>query len=478
MTEKQNIEYKREWHDDHLKWICGFANAEGGILFIGKNDFGEIVHLRAYKKLMDVIPQKIRNSMGLICGVNLQEEGKSKYIEIIVDPCTIPVSLRGRYYFRTGSTNVELTGVGLNEFLLRKANRTWDDVVDERASLDDIDVDSVAAFIEMSKTKGRMPDISGLSTMQLLAKLSLTDGDKLKRGAVVLFGKDPNQFYPSIQVKIGRFGKDSTDLRFHEIIEGNIIYMLNEALKQLDYKFLVRPIDFVGMHRIENREYPVDALREMLLNSMIHRTYMGAHVQMRVYDDRLSIWNEGALPMGLSVEDLRMEHISLPRNPKIARACFLAGYIDAWGRGTLKIISSCKDAGLPEPEISEKFGGVEVVVFKKRYPENIGNVDRVHEPPAGSGVETYMSQGDFGRTSEGLRKDFGRISERCRNVFGVAVARTFDCISNNPNFTAKQIAEETGKTSRTVENHIAKLKDAGIIRRVGAKLGGHWEIVV
>lgn len=84
---------------------------------------------------------------------------------------------------------------------------------------------------------------------------------------------------------------------------------------------------------------------------------------MRVYDNHLSIWNEGTLPYGLSLADLKKEHSSRPRNPLLANACFLGGYIDAWGRGTLKIINACREAGLAEPEIIEKNGGVSMTLF-------------------------------------------------------------------------------------------------------------------
>jgi ATP-dependent DNA helicase RecG len=233
---------------------------------------------------------------------------------------------------------MEFTGVELNEFLLKKSGKTWDDVVEEGATLEDIDEKTIAKFIEDSKEKSRMPETKGLSVFQILEKLQLTEGHKLKRAAIVLFGKDPNQFYPNVQVKIGRFGKDSTDLKFQEVVEGNLIQMLEEVQLQLNHKFLIRPVEFVGMQRVEKDEYPIDALREMLLNALVHRTYMGAHIQLRVYDDRLSIWNEGGLPLGLTLEELKGEHNSRPRNPKIAKTCFIAGYIDAWGRGTLKII--------------------------------------------------------------------------------------------------------------------------------------------
>ena len=273
MTKQQNIEYKQSWHNDYLKWICGFANAIGGIIYIGKDDDGNVVHLPNHKQLMEIIPQKVRNDMGIVCDVNLLDEEGKKYIEIRVNSYSVPVSLRGRYYYRSGSVKTELTGIELNEFLLKKAGKTWDDVIEEGATLEDIDEKSLQAFIEASREKGRMPDTTGLSTLHILDKLRLTEGEKLKRAAIILFGKDPNRFYPNIQVKIGRFGEDSTDLKFHEVVEGNMVQMLGTVLEQLNYKFLTRPVDFVGMQRIERDQYPLAALREMLLNALLWKDF-------------------------------------------------------------------------------------------------------------------------------------------------------------------------------------------------------------
>lgn len=398
MSERQNIEWKQSWHDDYLKWVCGFANAVGGTIYIGKNDEGNVVGLPDYRNLLESIPQKIRNMMGIICDINLQEEAGKKFIEIKVNPYSVPVSLRGRYYYRSGSTKMELTGVELNEFLLKKTGKTWDDVVEEGATMQDIDEASIAKFITDSKEKGRMPETKGLSPFQILEKLHLTEGEKLKRAAIILFGKAPNRFYSNVQVNIGRFGSDSTDLKFHEVVEGNLVQMLDEVQAQLNYKFLTRPIDFAGMQRVERDEYPVDALREMLLNALVHKTYMGAHVQLRVYNQRLSIWNEGGLPNGLSLEDLKGEHNSRPRNPMIAKACFMAGYIDTWGRGTLKILHACEEAGLAEPLIQEINGGIAITLFKKEVGKPSENVQDKSEEV----------RSKFGANSEEIRKKCGR----------------------------------------------------------------------
>ncbi|MHB1179823.1 MAG: AlbA family DNA-binding domain-containing protein [Daejeonella sp.] len=160
MPEQQNIEYKQSWHDDYLKWVCGFANALGGIIFIGKDDNGKVVGVDDYKKLIEDLPNKIRNTMGISTEVNLHEEkaspndsvGRGKhFIEIITHPYSVPISVRGRYYYRSGSTKQELTGTSLNEFLLKKSGKTWDDVVEPRATFADIDEKRLPYFYKHLK---------------------------------------------------------------------------------------------------------------------------------------------------------------------------------------------------------------------------------------------------------------------------------------------------------------------------------------
>jgi ATP-dependent DNA helicase RecG len=370
MPEQQNIEYKQSWHDDYLKWVCGFANAQGGVIFIGKDDNGKVVGISDYKKLMDEIPNKVKDLMGILVDVNLHEENGLYYLEIITQPYAVPISLRGRYYYRSGSTKQELIGAALTDYLLRKSGKTWDEVSEPTASLDDIDDASLKSYITASLHAGRIADVEGLSKTELLAKLRLTDDDNgnIKRAAIVLFGKNPAKFYNNCVVKIGRFGKDSSELRFQEVVEGNIIQILKEVPEQLNRKFFIRKISFEGMQRIEKGEYPVAALREMLLNALVHRNYLGSSVvQMRMFDNYFNIWNEGELPAGISLDSLKRQHPSRPRNWLIADVCFKGGYIDAWGSGTLKIISTCKEAGLPDPEIIEQDGGILVTLFRNKY---------------------------------------------------------------------------------------------------------------
>jgi ATP-dependent DNA helicase RecG len=365
MTENQNIEYKQSWHDDYLKWVCGFANALGGKIYIGKDDNGKVVGIDNYRELLEEIPNKINNLMGIICDVNLLDENGKKYIEINVPRYTVPISLRGRFYYRSGSVKHELTGPSLNEFLLKKSGLTWDEVTEPRASLQDIDEPTVRKFIKDCAKAKRIDIEEGITVPQLLDKLHMRNEGQLKRAAIILFGKEPAKFFNSTFVKIGRFVNSDADLRFHEVVEGNLIYMKDRIEEVLNTKFFIHPIEFVGFQRYEHDEYPVPAVREMILNSLIHRNYLGVHTQLRVYNDRLMMWNDGTLPYDISEEDLKVTHMSKPRNTLIAYACFLGGYIDSWGRGTIKIIDACKANNMPAPEMRNEQGGF-VTIFHKQ----------------------------------------------------------------------------------------------------------------
>lgn len=369
MAETQNIEYKKIWKDEFLVSVCAFANSQGGKLYIGIDDKGNISPLTNPKKLMEALPEKIKNRLGVVSEVNLLGLPEKNYIEIVTQPYSVPIYYRGKLYVRSGTTNQELTGNTLTDFLLKKSGRTWDDIIEERATFADIDKDSIDLFLsDASKSEyKRLPDAENISHEELLEKLFIAEEGRIKRAAVVLFGKNPGRFYSNTFVKIGKFGKDDEDLIANETVEGNLIQLLRRITEQLNNKFLSHRIEFEGLQRIEKGEYPVAAIREMMLNALVHRNYFGAPTQIKIYPEKFSIWNEGLLPENMDLESLKRSHRSRPRNPRIAHVCYNAGYIDSWGRGTLKIIKSCKEAELPEPDIHEIDGGIQVTIYKTIY---------------------------------------------------------------------------------------------------------------
>ena len=128
MTENQNIEYKQSWRDEYLKWICGFANANGGSIFIGKDDSGNIVGVEDAKRLLEEIPNKVRDVLGILVDVNIHALSQGDFIEIIVEGYPYPVNYKGQYHYRSGSTKQELKGTTLDKFLLQKKGKRWDGV--------------------------------------------------------------------------------------------------------------------------------------------------------------------------------------------------------------------------------------------------------------------------------------------------------------------------------------------------------------
>lgn len=156
MPESQNIEYKQSWHNDYLKWICGFANANGGKIYIGKDDNGNVTGINNYNSLLEQLPNKFRDIPGVYAEVNLQNENNKHYLEIIIPRFDVPISLRGKYYIRTGSTLQELKGPALNEFILKRTGKTWDDIPEQKASIDDIDETTIRQFLKDSKKANRI----------------------------------------------------------------------------------------------------------------------------------------------------------------------------------------------------------------------------------------------------------------------------------------------------------------------------------
>ena len=370
MPEKQNIEWKQSWRDEYLKWICGFANAKGGQLFIGKDDNGKIVGIDNYKRLLDDLPNKIQSHLGILCEVNLHEHKEKYYIEIVVKPYDTPISYQGKYHYRTGSTKQELKGNDLNEFLLKKSGKTWGDIIEPNAKYSDIDENAVEYFKKEAVRTGRLPAIEHEKDIkQIFRNLRLVENDKLKRSAVLLFGKEPCKFFITAYAKIGKFGNSDHDLQSQEVVEGNAFQLADNIIEILDKKYFVKAITYDKLHRVETPPYPYEAIKEALINAIIHRNYFGPPIQISLYDNKIMIWNVGELPRQLSISDLKTKHSSYPKNQQLADIFFKGGLIEAWGRGTVKIIDECVKFGLPEPDIELLTGGICVTIYKNRLDD-------------------------------------------------------------------------------------------------------------
>ena len=375
MPEHQNIEYKESWRDEYLKWICGFANAQGGKIFVGVNDKEEVTGLSDYKKLMEDIPNKIQNYLGLVIDVNLRKKANKYYIVISVNASDVPISYHGDYHYRSGSTKQVLKGAALHQFLLKKLGKSWDDMPVKAAKLTDLDDNTINRFLYFATESRRVsPEAISGDHDALFSSLHLLNDEKhFKNATLLLFGIDPLIYFPHAYFKIGRFGLSDADLKFQDIIEGNILDMPDKVLDILRSKYLTSPVKYVGLQRIEKLEYPQEALREAIINAIVHKDYTGTTIQLSVYDDKLIIWNPGMLPTELSIEQLKKRHASHPRNKNIADIFFKVGYIEAWGSGIARMMEACAKASLPEPDIKEIEGGIQITFLKDIFTEDFLN---------------------------------------------------------------------------------------------------------
>ena len=370
MSESQNIEYKQSWRDEYLKWICGFANANGGSIFIGKDDNGNVVGLADAKKLLEEIPNKVRDVLGILVDVNLHNSQLGDFIEILVESYPYPVNYKGQYHYRSGSTKQELKGTALDKFLLQKKGKRWDGVPVPKILAKDLKQETFDFFLKRSFKSQRIEeDILTDSNEHLLENLQLKENGFLKRAAIRLFHTNPENFVTGSYIKIGFFETDD-DLKFQDEIHGNLFEQIEKTMDLLFTKYIKAPISYEGINRIETYEYPKNAVREALLNAIAHKDYSGGiPIQISVYSDKIIIWNEGQLPENWTVKNLLEKHASRPYNPDIANALFRSGYIESWGRGTIKIIRECKQAGIPEPLFSYDSSDISVEFRKNIYNE-------------------------------------------------------------------------------------------------------------
>lgn len=319
MSESQLIEYKESWRDEYLKWICGFANAQGGTLYIGKRDDGSTCGVANSKKLMEDIPNKVRDVLGLIVDVDLLSENGLDVIKIIVEENPYPVNYKGEYHYRTGSTKQLLKGSALTNFLLKKTSKKWDSVPLENVSVDDLDKESFDIFCREAIRNGRMSkDDLKLSRLELLEKLNLLDGSMLKKAAVLLFHCNPEKWITGSFVKIGFFETDA-ELKYQDEIHGSLMIQADRVIDLIYTKYLTASISYDNITRIEHYPFPKDAVREAVFNALIHQDFsVGVPVQISVYKDKLYISNDCVFPEDWTADTLMQKHRSLPHNPDIA----------------------------------------------------------------------------------------------------------------------------------------------------------------
>lgn len=236
------------------------------------------------------------------------------------------------------------------------------------AEMSDLDEERIRSFLLLARRARSFPLPEDSTPLEILTHLNLLDKGRPSNAAILLFGKQPQRFLISSEVKCAHFyGTEVTKpIPSYQVYKGTAFDLVDKAVE-----FVMSRIDLaVGTRALSTQapvayEIPLEVVREAVVNAVAHRDYTSnGSIQVMLFSDRLEVWNPGTLSPPLTVEKLREPHASLPCNPLLAEPLYLTKYIERMGTGTGDMIRRCREAGLPEPTFSIP-GGFVATVYRK-----------------------------------------------------------------------------------------------------------------
>jgi len=385
--ESDTLEFKEstgEWKEI-IKTISAFANTKGGIIFVGINDKRKISGIQIGKRTFEDLTNKIKGNTDpkVFPEISVENIDRKNVILIKVkESKSKPVFAFDRAYRRVGKSTVRVTSEEIRKMALEGERIYWDELVYERADIEDINEEKLRWFLKEAKHERNLNISIDTPINEALMRLNLLRDGKLTNASILLFGKEPQISFLQAEVRCVRFKGNEPVKPFIDmkIISGDII---NQVNKSLDFvlEHIPKAVWLIGKPQREERyQYPPDAIREAIVNAVCHRNYEEkGNVQIRVFDDYLEVWSPGELPKPLMPEDLRKTHKSIPKNPSIARQFFWIKFVEEVGTGTNDMIKYCKEWEIPEPEFKHITGDF-VVTFRgkitEEYLKNLGLNER------------------------------------------------------------------------------------------------------
>jgi ATP-dependent DNA helicase RecG len=352
--ENEKLEFKKSLaeKDEILKTIAAFSNSRGGTILIGVDDDGSVVGVDMKKGdiegLENLVNQLIEPKVYPEFQI-IPHENKLLIKVDVREGFNKPYFYKGACYVRKGTATRRLDRDGILELISLKA--TFDFLVFEGECK--ISEELIEDFLNKAKERRRMR-VETVNSQAVLRKLNLLEGRRMRNGALMLFSRDCSSYFPQAVIKVGYLeGEKTVD---EALIEGPLQVQIEEAMDFIK-KHIKKGYVIKGLERIESWEYPLESIREALVNAVLHRDYfLTSPTSVKVGEFGIIVENPGELPPPLEIEDLSREHPSIPRNPLISRAFYYMGYFEEWGSGTLRMIRLLREAGLPDPEFSQGKG--------------------------------------------------------------------------------------------------------------------------
>lgn len=353
--------------------LCAMLNAAGGRVVIGVAPSGRIIGQQVSDKTLQEIAamlDRFEPSARVALERITVGEGRDVLVLRAEDSRDrLPFAFRGRPYHRVGSSTTPMPQDQYARLLLDRghARHRWENQPALGVQIDDLDHEEILRTRELAVQQRRISAGTSTEVGDILDRLGLRVNGQVTQAAQVLYGTDFLPHYPQALLKMGRFrGKSITgDILDNKHEHLHAFAMVREALAWLD-RTLPLAAHFVEgrIEREDRLPVPPDALREVILNAVMHRDYSepSGYVAIAVFDDRIEVWSIGRLPAGITVADLSGPHLSSRRNPLIADAFHRTGAVEVWGRGTNRVIEECVRYGLAPPSFEERSGAL-VVTF-------------------------------------------------------------------------------------------------------------------
>lgn len=356
-----------------VRTAVAFLNAQGGTLIIGvrDNEQHEVIGIENAKRIASEIADWLAKEITPRAAITTAVVRLADAEVVVVD---VPEGSESPYlhkhviFIRKGTRTVPATTEDIVGLVARRQGESdrWERRAAAGVTLRDLSEEEVMLTAERAATQ-RLTNL-GSGMVEVLEQLNVVGNGAVRNSGVILFGKKPGQFFPQTQVRIVRFESDADidHLEDNRVLEGNIFQLIEKVNDVLATHIPIRArIQQSSFQREESPAYPMTALREAIINAFAHRDYASytGSIVIKLFPNRLEVWNPGSLPEGLSISDLADGAVSRPHNPDIAYVLFLRGLVERLGTGTRRIIDACREGGLPLPRWEQVGGGIRLSIF-------------------------------------------------------------------------------------------------------------------
>ena len=451
-AENSQTEFKTSFNDEVITSLVAFSNAKGGSVYIGLNDKAEAKGVDIGKETIQHWVNEIKNKTSpqiIPDSEVIDVEGKTVVIFSVPEYPIKPVSFKGRFYKRNGNANHMMLIDEIANEHLKTINTSWDYYIDPNHTPESISSDKVNRFIQ--KIKHRTQSEIPVTPLEFLSKMEMLREGKLTFGGYLLF---VSAYCPISDVQIGRFKSDITIIDSLSL-NTDLFTEVEEIISFIKKHLMVEYIITGEPQRTERFDYPLDAIREIVINMVVHRDYRDSSGSMiKIFDDRIEFFNPGNLYGGITIESLLTgNYSSKTRNKLIAKAFKEVGLIERYGSGIKRIIDICSNYKLKQPVFEEVFNGFRVVLFKEKT--------------------------DVPKDGKDTLKD--TLNDTVNDTVKLAISKNqktiLELITARNNITAEELADIVGINLRNIKLNISKLKAKGMIQRIGPDKSGHWQVL-